>query len=476
MPVPPPTAGLLVPALDPPWTPPMLVAGDLEALGAALGEVESWELVVDPRLASSGKTQALRGAIEGIAGGPAIASPEVAALDTVFAGPLPLARSGLGPSGRPRYSAAGLELDGDWRGQLRGPTVVVGDAALDPGAWSSLQAYAVGSCEPAMRALSEGQERSLALLGPFLDRLDALLWASFRAGLRREIAAMRGELQRFTELRPRSSFADVLSFNTYLCGQAYWRYVDAYARCEASEAACAEGPRALLAGGVKIGLDEPDVALKEECAQLVGVDYPARIREIAAAATRDAIRGVSLEWSLLAERLGLFADAYAALEDICVPRRRRLSDGALAAARGRLCDLGELLGSEDHVPRSAGWVIEGGRLRIAGFGEVYQLARFDDPGLGTDIRAQAQGLREQVLGSSRCAHASGELPLAIAAVGAGGDVRFFGYFFEEELLCGELAPLRGQGGPADELGAIPLVPGADAVREATGADAVAGAP
>ncbi|MCA9663875.1 MAG: hypothetical protein KC486_36455, partial [Myxococcales bacterium] len=196
----------------------------------------------------------------------------------------------------------------------------------------------------------------------------------------------------------------------------------------------------------------------EECGRLLGADYPERIRGLAVAAARDAIRAVSLEWSLLAERLGLLSDVYAALEDICVPRRRRLSEAALRGARGRLCDLGELLSSEDHAPRSAGWVIEDGRLLIAGFGEVRQLARFSDPGLAADIRAQAQGLREAVLRSSRCAQASGELPLAIATVDAAGSVSFLGYFFEEELLCGDLPPLRGEGGPADELGAIPLEP------------------
>jgi len=368
----------------------------------------------------------------------------------------PLRRLEGDASGRPRYDAAGLKAAPGWGARAAGPTLVIGDAQLDRREWSALESFAVGSCEPVLQALAEGQEESLALLEPFLDRFDAILWRSFRAGLAKALPEFTAELAPYAEVQSRANFADRRELDTYLCGQASSSYVESFRRCEESPASCRGAPRIFLVGGAKIGFPEPDIELSDACPQLLGRDYVGEIRELALTASRDAARAANPEWSVLAERLGLIAEVHAALEDICLPRRRRFSDEALAEGRRRVQALGAVLGSADHQVRAANWSLEEGSLEIVGMGPVRLLARFENTGLNEEILAQARGLREWAVGASRCRHPSGELPLAVATVEATGDVSFLGYFYEEELLCGDLPPLTGLGGAAEECDMLGL--------------------
>lgn len=445
-----------MPVLDGAWSPPMLTAGDPEALAQVLAISETWRIALDPAFARGVAGERLRDALGEISEVSFTLPVVDAGLEELLAGAaLPLKRLDPIPGGRPRYNVGGLKVAPGWSGPHDEPTLVIGDAALDRREWSALEAFAVGSCAPVLEGLAAGQEDSLALLEPFLDRVDAILWRSFNAGLRRSLPALRAELEPYQELHPQSSFSDARELETYLCGRGYLRYIDSYRGCDESKESCSGAPRIFLVGGARIGLPEPDVGLTERCPELIGRDYAAEVREIAANASRDAARSVSPEWSVLADRLGLISEVHAALEDICVPRRRRFSGAVIDETRRRLAALGGLLGSPDHSAKGASWGFAGGSFDVVGIGRVTQLARFDGVGLNHGIRAQARGLREWVFAAARCRHPSGELPLAALAVLA-GKVSFLGYFYEEELVCGDLPPLMGRGDAAEECDVLGL--------------------
>jgi len=446
-----------MPVLGGIWSPPMLTAGDPDALAQVLAISKTWRLALEPQLARDDRGERLRDALRELDEVTfTFTDGEDDGLEVLLAGAaLPVKRLDPIPGGRPRYNVGGLKVAPGWSGPRDEATLVIGDAALDRREWSALEAFAVGSCAPVLEGLAAGQEDSLVLLEPFLDRLDAILWRSFRAGLGRSVPVFSAELEPYRELRPQSSFSDARELETYLCGRGYWSYVDSYRGCEGSQESCPGAPRIFLVGGARIGLPEPDVGLSERCPELVGRDYAAEIRALAVNASLDAARNVSLEWSVLAHRLGLFSEVHAALEDICVPRRRRFSDAVIDETRRRAEALGGLLGSSDHEARGARWVLESGSFDVVGIGRVTQLARFAEVGLNREIRAQARGLREWVFAAARCRHPSGELPLAVLAVLA-GKVSFLGYFYEEELVCADLPPLRGRGDAAEECDVLGL--------------------
>ncbi len=444
-----------MPVLDATWSPPMLTAGDPDALAQVLAISEEWRLALDPQLARS-QGERLREVLTGLSDASFTLWTGDGGLEELLGGAaLPLKRHDPTPGGRPRYNVGGLEVDPGWSGPHDEATLVIGEAALDRREWSALEAFAVGSCAPVLEGLAAGQEDSLALLEPFLDRVDAILWRSFRAGLRRSLPEFSRELEAYRELRPQSAFKDQRERDTYLCGQAYWRYVDSFGGCEESAESCPGAPRIFLVGGAKIGFPEPEVGIGEGCPELVGRDYAEEVRKLARAASRDAAANISPEWSVLADRLGLISEVHAALEDICVPRRRRFSAAVIAETRRRLAALGAALGEPDHNARGTRWGALDGTFDVVGVGRVTQVARFVEVGLNREIRAQARGLREWVFASSRCRHPSGELPLAVLAVLA-DKVSFLGYFYEEELVCGELPPLSGPGDAAEECDVLGL--------------------
>ena len=324
----PPVGGLVMPVLSGTWSPPMLTAGDPDALAQVLAISEGWGLAVDPGLSPDSEgEERLREALVDLSGATIAFSggDEDGLAELLGDAMLPLKRHDPVPGGRPRYNVGAIKVAPGWSGPQDEPMLVIGEAELDRREWNALEAFAVGSCAPVLEALAGGQESSLALLEPFLDRVDAILSRSFQAGLGRALPELRTELEPYRELRPQSSFGDAKELETYLCGQAYWRYVDSYSGCQESPEACPGAPRIFLAGGARIGFPEPDVGLSERCPELVGRDYAADIRELAVTASRDVARNVSPEWSVLADRLGLISEVHAALEDICVPRRRRFA-------------------------------------------------------------------------------------------------------------------------------------------------------
>lgn len=432
---PPPTAGLPIPSFAGlVWAPPSLTAGDLEELAAALRGDPGVEVVLGPSL--SGREQAIAAALARLGAIPR--SLRQGGLEEVIgATGAPLRALPPSSTGRPRFDASAL--------QSMRPTgaarLYVEDAALDPGGWRSLPAYTVGSCEEALVALAAGQERSLAMLAPFLDHADAALSAAFQGQLAARLPGLTAGLAGFSRPLPRTEFTDDAGFLRHQCGHRYWRLARQFEECLTGER-CARTPQIFLIDGARVGAVEGDLFIDQDCPGRVGFDAVAAFREIGREAAHVALEGLSAEWSVLADRLGLITEVAAALEDLCAPRRRRFSDEAIAGLQARFAGLGAALGSADLGLREGAWVIEDGLFHVPGLGPARQLARFA-AGKGSpnsELRVGARRLRAEGLRAARCVGEAEGLPLALALYDAAGAPRFLGFLFAEELVCGELGP------------------------------------
>jgi hypothetical protein len=443
----PPEGGLGFPGLAVPWTPPSLTAGDPSALAAALAEVDGLTLLLGPRLTGEGWAQRGAGLVAALSPNTRVVGhrpAEMQALAAADLGEVQAPRRSLGPDGRPRYSLpAGAAT---WLKGQEGVALALDDAAVELDTWQALAAVSVGSCEPVMQALAEGQELALAQLGPFLDHADALLWAVYREQLRAFVPGFVAELAAQGELGPartRADFADDAGFAKHECMRAYQAQLRRYVRCSEAKVQCAEAPRMVLLGAARIVAPEPGAPVGDHCPALVGRDYAAEIRRLGQAAAEAASEVLDREWTVLADRLGTVGEVYAALEDICTPRRRRFAEADLEQARARLVHIGAALASDEHEPGAGRWQIVDVPRVVPGLGPARELARFE-AGSGSpnaEIVADARALREFVLSHSLCHAGHSPRPLA-AAVGEGEKgLRFLGYFYEEELFCGALPPL-----------------------------------
>jgi hypothetical protein len=84
-------------------------------------------------------------------------------------------------------------------------------------------------------------------------------------------------------------------------------------------------------------------------------------------------------------------------------------------------------------------------LKVPTVGPVRQLARYDaGPGSPShEVVTKARALRSFVQARARCRSTQKRTPLVALVIDVdAADVPFFGYFYEEELFCPELPPLR----------------------------------
>ncbi|HEY0135737.1 MAG TPA: hypothetical protein VGB85_16750 [Nannocystis sp.] len=423
-----PAAGLPFPRLDLAWTPPMATAGDASALAAALARFPEVELQLGPRLAGAAWQQRGAALVAALSPDTRVAAVARGSLAGVLAADPALARPvrTLGPNGRPRYAAPGLQPT--WPEGQAMPRLVVDDATVEASAWQALPAVSVGSCEPAMQALAEGQELALVQLTPFLDRVDARLAASHRARLQARLPAMQAAL------------AAVRTSAEPACAEALRMHLRAHEDCLAA-ATCAAAPRIVLAGGATIVAPEVEPPIPAHCAAQER-DVPAQLRRISRDAVAAAIPTLDPGWSTLADRLGALSEVHAALEDICTPRRRRFAAADIAEARRRLASIGVALASDER--RGGRWQLADEAATVAGLGAVRVQARFaaGPASVNAGIVAEARALRDFVIARSMCrsGHAAAPLAVLLRAPGA-REPAFFGYFLEEELFCGALPPL-----------------------------------
>lgn len=436
---------LPIPELAMQWQPPSSVAGDVRALGEALRTATRVHVQLGPRLDGAlwrGRTPQL---LEALDVGATVAFLDGGALGAALAKPLPVRSIATGPA-----EATDVEVAAPWRtrmsqGAAPGTIVlVIDDAAVDPAQWRALPAAAIGGCDEPLQALAVGQEQSLAELEPFLDHADRMLAQLWRAELQALLPRVREDLAAHAAPRPRKDFADESSWREHECGHAMWQYTEPYHRCATERSgACALAPRVLLVGGLSIGATQPDVFLPDGCAEVLGQDVVARLRGFGRDAAEAAGDRLDPRQVVLADRLGAITEVHAALEDVCTPRRRRFAAADLADAQARLGAIGRALGS-DEPPRQGRWTFEPGSFHVPGLGPIDELARFDaGPGAAVGLAVEgARSLREFVLARAVCRSGAPALPLAVLAYEpATAAVRFFGYFYEEELSCGSLGPL-----------------------------------
>ncbi len=422
----------------------MLTAGDLEQLRARLAGHDAVALHLGPRFGGGEWAMRMGSMLRTV-------EPSTALAGLVQGQPyggvtLPLVRAEDADGGRPRYrwTAGPLPRAASDGASDASAVLVIDDAEVEPGAWRALPAKAVGSCRAPMTALAVGQEQSLAELEPFLDHADAVLWQVYRPALEATVPRLSSELTSYETLRTRSEFDDNGSWEQYQCGHAYWEYLQNFVRCGAEAQSCPSAPRMFLIGGARIGTAEPSFYIPDGCAAKVGRDYVEELRTVAAESSQVAEEHLAPSWVALADRLGAVTEVYEALEDVCTPRRRRFAPDDLAAARQRLAAIGEALASDEMAHPAGRWTTEQVPFHVPGYGPVQQVAYYD-AGQGSPSRTavgQARALRELLLARALCRSATPALPLATALVdGDTGKVEFFGFFFEEELFCGELPPM-----------------------------------
>jgi len=427
-----PTNGFEFPSLAAPWTPPMLSAGDVDELAAALARHPEVTLSLGPRLA--GATWAERGTTMVAALSPAtrVAGSGQRELTALVepASELQALRREATREGRPRY-AAKLGLV---RSAGAGPVVGIDDVVVDQARWQALASSSVGTCEPAMAALADGQEAALARLAPFLDHADAEIERVYRAKLRGVVPGLS------KQLAERAGAQD----DRGACVRGYQAHVQAYAACVAdARVSCPGTPRFVLAGGARLVAVDANAAVGERCPALVGRDPAAELRGLADAAATEVSATLDGGWTVLADRLGTLTEVHAALEDVCVPRRRRFAADDVAEARARLARIGVALAS-DEVRADGRWVSSGERLTVPGLGPTRVVQRYE-AGAGSVnavIVGEARALREFVLSRGLCKAGHAALPMGVVVGVPGEAAEFFGYFYEEELMCGALAPLR----------------------------------
>lgn len=449
-----PGHGLPMPSLDVPWTPPMLTAGDLEALRSRLAERPRVAIRHGRRFGGPEWSHRIGALVQQL-------RPQAQVIATEqHAGPfgaqtLPLQRAQGDRGTRPQYEWSGGPLAQAATEHEASAVLVLDDAAVEPGQWRALPARAIGSCEQPLAALAAGQEQSLAELEPFLDHADAVLWQVYGPALAATLPAMLDELRPYAQPRSRAEVGSAAAWEQHQCGHAYWEYLQPLTECTDEAASCGFAPRVFLVGGARVGAAEPTAYVPSDCAATMGRDYIADLRTLSMESAEVAREHLADSWVALADRLGAVTEVYETLEDVCTPRRRRFSAGDLQAMRDRLASIGAALASDEHAHPAGRWTLAHSQFHVPGFGPVHEVARYD-PGPGSPSQAavsEARALRQFVLQRALCRSGRPGLPLAVALVEGSGQVEFFGYFFEEELFCGELPPLWSA--PSDDSVAPP---------------------
>ncbi|WP_146155918.1 hypothetical protein [Enhygromyxa salina] len=452
---PPPDAGLPMPALDLDWRPPSAAAGDTQELALALAKHARVGLFVDPGVDADGdELDAMR--VAALVGRLA---PDTA-VHSITAGPGGLAEliredpplmPATSERGRTHWTTPDrLELDvarlHGWA-ELGDPAVlVVGAVGVDTPVWRQLSAgAAVGSCDPLFAELLEGQRQSLALLEPFLDHADEVLATAYASELAAVVPELEQELAEFGPERERTDF-DGPGWERYQCGRRYLEYLQPFAGCVAAGVpeACPTTPRLFLRGSARIGSIEPSEYIPSDCPRRLDRDYVEALRAPARAAAELAGDHLDLRWMILAERLATLSEVYGALEQLCTPARRRFVDSDLDALRAQVAALGPLFTRVEEPAHDARFLANDANFHVPGVGKVRQLARYDG---GTDsasraLIAAAKQLSGFARAHGRCVARPGDPPLMAMLIDTRSAApEFLGFYYAEELWCGELGPL-----------------------------------
>ena len=298
-----PEGGLPMPVFESDWQPPSAVAGDAQALAAALATHGRVGLAIDPSLSEAGSLDAthLAALIGKLA--PDTAVHPIQADTGVPLGEVVLEDPPLSPTvesdGHTRWATpASLRLDAErlqsWAALGDEAVLLVGPVGVDVGTWRELASGTVGSCEPLFGRILEGQGESLTLLEPFLDYADDVLGRIYLAELAAVVPELEAELEAFAAPATREDFDDEQSWARHQCGQRYHDYLEPFASCvatggEGDAAGCTTAPRMFLSGAARIGSVEPSDYIPADCPRRLGRDYVEALRAPARAASRERI-------------------------------------------------------------------------------------------------------------------------------------------------------------------------------------------
>jgi hypothetical protein len=451
---PPPGGGLAMPTLALDWSPPSAAAGDIDALAAALARHPRVGLFVDgdgaPTRVDAMRLAALIGRLAPDTAVHPIPNTGASGLAEVLREDPPLLPTAT-PGGRTQWALPErLELDAErlrgWAEQGDGAVLVVGAVGIEASTLRKLSSAAVGSCEPLLGALLDGQVQSLAMLEPFLDHADAVLASLYAAELAAVVPQLQAELAEFERERPRKDF-DLVGWERYQCGRRYLQYLQPFEACASSgaNAGCASTPRLFLRGSVRIGSVEPSDYVPTDCPRRLDRDYIEALREPARAAAEHAADHLDARWLMLAERLATLAELHGALTQLCTPARRRFAATDLDALRQSVAELGPLFTREEPPAHDARFLTNDGNFHVPGLGKVRLLAQYDG-GTGSasrELLAAAKRLATFERAHAQCVARPGDAPLMAMLI----DTRtarpeFIGFFYAEELWCEELGPLQ----------------------------------
>lgn len=450
---PPPSSPGDLPAFTASWTPPSIVAGNVDALGAQLSSYRHIALMLGPRINGVIGEKEAFDLVSALSPQASVVARGDRMLEGLLRerGELPVRVQARADGshdifGRPNYVWEGVTLDTTWKDHappLSGAEaiLVIDDAKIDRRQWQGLPMSSVGSCDAILDAVSTAHRATTDQLAPLLTHADRSLEEAYREVVGRSLPGLVRELAPYEPGRDRVDFGDGPSFEAYKCGVAYREVVDARASCQAGP--CGFAPRLLVHEGVRIGTRGDDVYVPSGCETRYGRDVRADVDAIAAAAATAVAEQLDPRWLELAQRASVLGQLQAQLEADCQPRRRRITPESLDRARDTMSALEAEL--ETPLGASTGqWLAERVKFTMPRMGAVDVLFRHE-PGQADASRRGVEHvatLAKTLRQGEACRSGATELPVVVLLTDvATSEVRFMSYFYEEELVCGGLAPL-----------------------------------
>ena len=432
-----PAGALPVPAPAAEWTPQMYGGEAGEMLARALADTGSLMMMLGPRADAAFEDRVFQ-MVKAASPEAAVVARERGTLDKLLEerGEIPyrvtLQPAGTDVLGRPYYLPKEHPLHTEWlekKKALEGAEgmLTVRRVRVDDQKLRELRKRRRGGCGEILGELRRGLDESTSFFAPLVEGADAALERAFGRHLdaalpfwRDELAAARGGVA------PGSEGAR--------CLDAYADLVERYAVC--ADRSCELAPRLHLTAGGVVGADRSALdALPDRCPAGEMRDFGLEVEEMLARAVDEVLPTLNGPWSAELQRREGLERVADGLEDFCALRHRRIAVDDLERARADVREFLERLGDRDL---DGEWYPSSGLERIPGQGPVRVLARVR--AVGADPGGEAADLVERLRRLERCKR-GGERTYQASLIDVGtSEVRFMGIFFEEQLLCEDLAP------------------------------------
>jgi hypothetical protein len=435
--IPAPDGRLAVPVPASDWLPAMHGGDEGRMLSAALAARKSVMLVLGRDADAAFEEQVVR-MCKAAAPETAVVARSRGTLDLLLEerGEIPyrvtMEPAGADILGRPYFLPREHPLHTEWLAKkkaLKGAEglLTVRPIRVDDQRLRELRERRRGGCEAAQRELDAGLGGAETFFAPYIEASNRALAAAFRRHLEQALPFWRAEIDnargRVSPTGPEAR-----------CLAAYAGLAEALAPC--LNRACPLVPRLHLAAGGLVAFDPAALdAIPVGCPADGGRDYRRELDQVHARAVDEVLESLNGPWTGELLRLGAFRRLASAFGDACATRHRRLAFGDVDAAKNALRETLERL---DRQELAGEWTAAAGLERSPGHGPVRVLARLLPA--GTDPRADAAGLAASLRRLDRCS-GRGERTLQASLVDVGtSEVVFMGIFFEEQLLCEDLAP------------------------------------